>query len=338
MAVRKKKAARKTRGKGVSPNNALAPVKNALAPAGVLSDEWKGRLAKYAERDAATATGAGGWNYIGTRGGIFNFNDEEIEELPPVLILGAVFDNVYYEGDYDADNPVGPVCFAIAEEEKLLAPPESLGDDRQCMQTDPAGGVCSGCWANAFGTADRGKGKACKNTRRLALLPADDLSLKGLRQVEGAMLRIPVTSVKQYSTFTNKVTKAMGIPLFMLPARINIEKDAKTQMKVTFEPYHFDGDTPLLIQDAALLEVIEERVKEADAYLKQLPTVDKGDSDDAPKRKAGPARKKAGGKRAGTKKKAGTKKAGTKKASPRRVPKGARKSTARKAGQGRAKF
>lgn len=258
---------------------------SALAIPGELPSDWRERADKYAKRDAATASGATGWPYIGTKNGVFRFNEDSFEELPPLLILGVRYENAMYDGTFDPDNPNAPDCFAISETEDGLAPPELLGDKRECLQSDPSSEKCEGCWANAFGTADQGRGKKCKNVRRMAVLPADKIDAKSLSEVEGAMLRIPVTSVKNFSTYANKVTKGLGIPLFMLRTSIAIEDDEKTQFKITFEPVDMaetnKGSVPLVITDGNILEVIEARVKEAETYLDQFPNI--GGDDDAPK-------------------------------------------------------
>ncbi len=329
-------ARRKTTRKNVPKSR--APAKKAdgvLAVPGQLSGSWMERLEKYAKRDAATASGATGWPYIGTKNGVFRFNDDSFEELPPLLILGARFENALYSGDFDADNPNAPDCFAISQTEDDLAPPEALGDKRQCMQSEPSSEKCEGCWANAFGTAERGKGKACKNVRRLAVLPADRLDAKSLSEVEGAMLRIPVTSVKNYSTFANKVTKGLNIPLFLLRTSIAIEDDEKTQFKITFEPVDMadtkKGSVPLVIQDEDLLEVIEARVKEAETFLDQLPNL--SSDADAPKQKAGKSRERRAA--SGPARKKVARKA-TRKQQP--VRKNARKTGSRRAGGAKDKF
>jgi hypothetical protein len=326
MAARKKTA----RKKGVPASRAPATrMSSALDVPGNLSPEWRQKLEKYAKRDAATATGATGWPYIGTRGGVFHFNEDELEELPTMVILGARFENCFYEGEYDSNSTNPPDCFAIAEEEDDLAPPESLGDRRECMQSDPTSEKCDGCWANAFKTAVRGRGKACKNVRRLALLPADRIDAKNLSKVEGAMLRIPVTSVKNYSSFANKVTKGLGLPLFAMPCSIGIEPDEANQFKVTFEPAAMrdtdKGAVPLIIADDDLLDVLETRDKESQVYLDQHPVLS-SESDATPKRKGGRKRAAARNGRATTK-------PGRKKVASRSK----RKTTTRKAGA-RAKF
>ena len=294
MAARKKAAPKK------SGTSALVPVGDGapLQVASAISDEWREKLAGYAKDDAATATGGSGWKYISTKGGAFTFADEKWDELPPMLMVGTRFDNRFYPGRYDPDNTSGPECFAIAKTEDALAPPDELGDARECRQTNPPSEGCAGCWANAFGSAEEGRGKACKNSRRIALLPADDLSPKALSEVEGAMLRLPVMSVANYSTFANKVTKGLGLPLFAVRVKLGVIPDGKSQYRVTFDLVDVrqdeDGLRPLFITDSAALTTIEERVKEAETYLDSTPSGG-GDDENAPKRVSAPKKAARGG-------------------------------------------
>lgn len=57
------------------------------------------------------------------------------------------------------------------------------------------GGVCAACELNAFGTAEDGKGKACKNMRSLYLLQSGDLM--------PIVLNLPPTSLKGFNDFMN---------------------------------------------------------------------------------------------------------------------------------------
>lgn len=291
---------------------------SAIGTVSTVAASWQDRIKQHVERDAATAGGIAGWPYIGTSGGIFTLGeDDHRDKLEDVIILGAMHENAYYEGDYVAGESSAPVCFALSETEDDLAPPESLGEARQILHSEPVGEKCVDCWANQFGTAERGKGKACKNVRRLALLPADKLTVPYLSKVEGAMLRLPVTSVKGYSTFVNKVTKVLGVPLFMLRCAITIEKDATTQFKIDFEPQDWvtndkGQEVPGIINDEAILEVLLDRVNEAEAYLKRVPSAG-GDEESGPKRKGGRAvPAKAGGRAKPSRRKAGTRTAGKK--------------------------
>ena len=84
----------------------------------------------------------------------------EGEELE-VVVVDFVSSNLFYDGPFDRDNPQPPGCFAIGVEPSLLVPsPNSPNKQAE---------TCSACPNNQFGSA--GKGKACKNTRLLAVAP-----------------------------------------------------------------------------------------------------------------------------------------------------------------------
>jgi hypothetical protein len=71
--------------------------------------------------------------------------------------------NVFYETAFDQKNPTPPACFAIGNDIKNMAPSKN-SPVAQCID-------CAGCPMNAFGS--KGNGKACANTKLLAVLPPD---------------------------------------------------------------------------------------------------------------------------------------------------------------------
>ena len=88
----------------------------------------------------------------------------EGEELE-VVVVDFVSSNLFYDGPFDRDNPLPPVCFAIGEDPKTLVPSPN--------SPEPQASSCAECPMNAFGSAPNGKGKACKNERLMAILPPD---------------------------------------------------------------------------------------------------------------------------------------------------------------------
>jgi len=84
-----------------------------------------------------------------------------------VVVVDFCSRNMFYPGAFDKDNPTPPACFAIGEEPKKLVPSDN-SPEKQCDEG------CASCPNNAWGSAPNGKGgKACKNTRLLAVLPPD---------------------------------------------------------------------------------------------------------------------------------------------------------------------
>lgn len=210
--------------------------------AGKAVTNWDEELAREAQVAAASEANTGGAQFFSIRGGILSFNDTPIPgNKIGVIIASSLFENVFYEGDYDPDNLTPPTCFAMAKEEDELAPHKTVVEHDQAQHDS-----CAGCPMNAWGTADKGRGKACRNTRRLALLPAGELSAAGVfkayaeeehfaKAALGA-LKLPVTSVKGYASFVKQVSGALKRPPFGIFSLMTVVPDAKTQFKVVFEP------------------------------------------------------------------------------------------------------
>jgi hypothetical protein len=187
MARRKKDAA--------TGNGGLVPFDDGNDAALVGFDaDWLNEMQGFAREETATAGSGGGWPFISLRGAVFTFNDQTMSELPPVIILGAAKENTYYSQDFDAEKAQSPDCFAIgmtadgrAIPDEMMAPPDHLASKESTQ--------CRGCWANAFRSARKGRGKACGNRVKLAVIPADNLDPDVLANVEGARIRVPVTSI-----------------------------------------------------------------------------------------------------------------------------------------------
>jgi hypothetical protein len=271
--------------------------------------EWRDRMAGAVSEASATASGSGsGWPYISLKSGIMRLNDEQVELPLEVILLGAISENTMYEGKYDPDNPNRPTCFALGFDPKTLAPPAEL----KSKQADD----CADCWANAFGSdPDGGKGKACGNRVRLVLLPADRLEDGVLADIEGARLRVPVTSVSgripatndgevwlSYSAYVNKITKGLGVAPWAVTTRLMIVPDSRSQFKLGFGfggPIHPD-----------LWETLERRAKEIEPILKEEPQIG-GDEKPAGKGKPAARRQQPARRQPAARKKAGRRKPGS---------------------------
>jgi hypothetical protein len=94
----------------------------------------------------------------------FRFPDGTTNPGPfQAIILDFVASNLFYEGAFNKDEIAPPDCFALGANPSELVPSES-SPKKQAQS-------CSSCPQNQFGSA--GRGKACKNGRLIAVLPAD---------------------------------------------------------------------------------------------------------------------------------------------------------------------
>ena len=225
--------------------------------------KWDEELAKAAEIAAGMEANTGGGQFFSIKSGVLSWQDQPLPgNQMAVIILDSIFETVYYEGEYDPDTPQGPVAFAFGRDEKEMRWHEN-------SRADFAGQLCSESEVCEWGSADRGKGKAARETRRLALIPAgtydkhDNLKLfteeDHYESTTIGFMKLPVTSVKGFASFVKQVAGTLRRPPFGIVTRVSVVPDAKTQFRVLFEPIEKVSD--------GLLPAIMKRVEEARATI-----------------------------------------------------------------------
>jgi hypothetical protein len=233
---------------------------NALIP-------WQEQLAKDAAIAADMEANAGGGNFFSVRGGILSFNDAPLKNNEmAVVITDAILENVFYDGVYDSSTPQAPLCFAFGRDEMAMKPHDNVVKNGS-EQFDK----CRGCPMNEFGTANAGKGKACRNTRRLAMISAGEFDEQGrFKMVKEAdhfesaalgFMKLPVTSIKGYAAFVKQVVGVLGRPPHGIFTKVKVIPDPKTQFRVIFEAL---GPIPDHIMPAVM-----KRNQEARATIEQ---------------------------------------------------------------------
>lgn len=249
---------------------------------------WDEKLAKYATAAAEAEKGSAG-NFFGLKGGILTFDGTPIpNNRMCVVILDSIHENVYFPDAFDPDNPSAPKCYAFSRSEETLAPHASVVERGTAQHPQ-----CNGCKWNAFGTADQGKGKACRNTRRLAMIPAgtyqndkiklftkpEEFTTSGI-----AYMKLPVTSVREYSAFVKQLSVVLKKPSFVIAAIVAIVPDQKNQFKVTVQAH---VELP-----ATLWGTLENRYLEASKGIDfPYPVFTEGPSEPAAKREKKSGRK-----------------------------------------------
>lgn len=187
-------------------------------------------LAQEAKATAATERPAVG--RVGLKSGVMTYAGQPLAgNKMEAIVLCASFRNVWYAGRYDPNNVVSPSCFALGMSDEGLVPHANV--------LKPAHTACAGCPKGEWGSdPNGGRGKACKQTRRLILLPgsAMDQGPEALASAELAVLDLPVTSVKHYSSFVNVLSATANVPTYAAVTEISVTPDAKTQFRVNFRP------------------------------------------------------------------------------------------------------
>lgn len=225
---------------------------------------WEAEMEAQAQASVAQeqTAGSGGGRFFGLRAGQLTFNDATFPgNQIAVVILDSVFENIYYEEAFDAETKNPPTCYAFGRDAETMGPPKEVDEyDEFERQSE----LCKDCWANEWASASKGKGKACSNRRRLALIPAGtytpvkgggfDLELEEdpahYASTEVAYLKLPVMSVKGFAAYLKQVAEQFKRPLHGVLTRIYVEPDAKSQFRVKFEMIELlDGDVmPTIMQ------------------------------------------------------------------------------------------
>ena len=85
-----------------------------------------------------------------------------------IIVVDFCTTNRYYDRGYDPQNPMPPACMAVGDIIADMVPEDGVPG----RQSD----ACRTCWANQWESDPKGgRGKACKNSRDLAVVLADEL-------------------------------------------------------------------------------------------------------------------------------------------------------------------
>lgn len=283
MAVKKKAPAKK---KAASKRLATRTTGTAMA-----ASDWEKEVSSDVGAKDDMFKGMGGGMFISTRGGNFTFDGATLTQPLPVIILDSVLENSFYAEDFDPDNPQAPTCYAIGTS------PENMAPEDDCPEKQAE--ICKDCWANKFGSAEKGRGKACKNTVRLALLPCDQIEdPDALAEAEPAMMRLPVTSVKNYHGHYNRITKVLKSKEFGVITLLETEDSERNQFEVTFA-------VDEKITDPAIGQVILQQREAVKDALVSFPDPNQSADDEGEVRRKQPASKKKAAKKKAAKKPTG---------------------------------
>ena len=261
---------------------ARAPKTTSIA---TYDEQLAAAAAQYASMEASTATG----DFFGLKSGVLTWGGNPVKNNEVAcIILDSVLENIYYEGTFEADTPQAPMCFAYSRTEEELAPHETVVKAGQAQAN-----MCSECQYNEWGSAHTGKGKACRNTRRLALLPAGEfdrdgefLPIEDAEQLFGGsvgFMKLPVTSVKNFANYVKQIGATFKRPPFAVFTKISVEPDTKTQFKVVFEA--------LGLLDNDFIPMAIDKHEEATGTIEFPYQLSSAEDEEAPAAKKKPARK-----------------------------------------------
>ncbi len=180
-----------------------APAKKtpAAKATGTALVKWDEVLAAKAKMAAKVVSSIGGSkNVLSFKGGKLSYQGGNVPgNALNVVVLSVVNENNFFEGRYDPNNPASPTCYAWGSPD---------GDDAHMRPHEkapnPQSNECQSCPNNEWGSAETGRGKACKNVVSLAMVSEDALeSVEALQAAEVFYAKLPVTSGKSWKGFVN---------------------------------------------------------------------------------------------------------------------------------------
>ncbi len=170
-----------------------------------------------------------------------------------LIVLGFNSRNDFYESDFDKDNIVPPTCFAIGDIPTQLVPSPNSPEKQST--------ACAGCPMNEFGS--KGKGKACKNSRVLAVMrPGVHLDDNGERVDQPIwLLQVSPTAVKVWDSYVKEVQRNFNAPPLCVITTVDFADSDYPTVEFTNAAPHDD------------LEYAFSRAEEAAQLLAQEPDV-----------------------------------------------------------------
>lgn len=191
---------------------------------------WEDELAKEAREVAKLERPA--ITQISLRAGMMAYRGVPIpgNKLKCVILASAI-ERRYDTKPFDADNIQPPDCFSLSVSGVDMGPDPN--------SSNPQGPKCEGCAMNAWQPNPNRKGKnhkPCKERRRIVVVPTDSVESGNVRGAEMAMLAIPVTSVKHWAAYVNRIASEFNRPPWGMMTEIIVTPNPQTQFEVKFEP------------------------------------------------------------------------------------------------------
>lgn len=221
---------------------------------------WKEEMAKEAIATAKAFRPTVG--QISTKSGILAYMDQPIPgNKLNCIVLAAIFENNYFDGKFDPKNPRNPTCYAFGKplpsgEPPVMIPPEYLtkpnrkvpfvlrvADGKEVLSEDS----CNACPYSQWGSDENspsGKGKRCKEIYKLALIPAMTAE-QDMTKTEVAILRVPVTSRKNFELYVNEAASVFRRPTWGMVTQISLAPHMRNQFEMKFNPVEAVPETQL---------------------------------------------------------------------------------------------
>jgi hypothetical protein len=139
----------------------------------------------------------------------FKFPDGRLTTDPiQAVILDYRYFNAYYAAAFNPASREKPLCYSVNSDSRIMVPDEAASQ-KQCDS-------CAGCPKNEFGSA--GRGKACKNNIRLAVVAPD-----ATEDTVPWILTVSPTGLKHFNAYLNNLVQVHGKVLWQVITTIGFD-------------------------------------------------------------------------------------------------------------------
>ena len=221
---------------------------------------WADRVKQAAQKQvkAAENIGGGGSPWVSFKGGVITVDGASSPNgVMNCVVLGYMQERAWYEAEYDGNNPQSPNCYGYGDADGNEPPtPHDKARDKQ----NP---TCKGCQWDEWGSAAKGRGKACRQGVRLALLPATQDGVEG----PVFFARIPPTSIKNVRGWLQSLGET---PCFAVLTEIKVTPSAGNMFDVFLTP---KAQIPTSFQAAIIskLDAAESDLRQPYPELEEAP-------------------------------------------------------------------
>ena len=163
-------------------------------------------------------------NRISLRGRVFNMPDGSTNPGPiAAVILDFRSHNQYWAAPYAPNHLEDPICWAVSRTYEDLSPSPDA-PERQAER-------CNNCPRNIFGSAQNRKSKACRNSRRLAIVPPD-----ATPETEPMILSASPTAISAFESYVLGLAASEGKMPVEVVTHIAFKPDAEYPSLVFGKP------------------------------------------------------------------------------------------------------
>jgi hypothetical protein len=191
---------------------------------------------------------------ISIKGKQFSIGGRVIGPELRCAVVNFGYAHAYYPGVYNEKAPQPPVCFSLSLDPKALAP-HAIAPEKQHAN-------CETCPKNEFGSATTGsgRGKACKDIVRIAVMHEDDLqSAESVSEGKIATLDLPAMSIKGWTEYSRALVSKTEREMLCFITAMTFEA------KSAFPIVEFELIGP--VDDSGAIVALKRRQAEADELI-----------------------------------------------------------------------